>query len=315
MKNENIKITSYDYNITGNVLSEMKNKKNKEIMNEESAILEARKRSYSNTYAETHYGNLTIANEAYGILLEKSFMSSLNKIFIESIPLDESFKNQRNKEITEYFYNTLKENVDMKVFIKKCSESSTLLKNLYEACAKKAKKITNEVVDDAKLRDMSVSDYIDTMDDEELISVDPYDIDEVTDIIKDKVTEVVKTEQENNQKDMDMVEEITNQKALGENVAYARVGVEDYTLFKSIMINCCKQSINETTKIGKDIPQYTTLTESGEIQLNMDTMLMEAVIEYTRLELFNTLKISNHSSRDMKNICTKIAYSNHTQPY
>lgn len=311
-----IKVTSFDYAITSNIVAGMKTKENNRILTENTNA-EAKRITFANIPAtQSNFSRLLEITKTGEILKEQCFLNSLSKIYVESIPLDESFKEPRQEQLRLYFNKILTENIDISTFMKECKTRSKFLNNLVEACDKKSKMVKDEVYEDANLRGITPEEYIDKcMDKDDLTAIDEYDAEEVSNIIKDKVTEVIKTEQENNQKDMDMVEEITNQKALGENVAVARIGVEDYTLFKSIMINCCKQTLNETSKIDQSIPDYSVLSESGEITLNMDTMLMESVVEYTRLELFNTLKISNHSVRDMKNICNKIAYNNYCQPY
>lgn len=319
MKNDNIKITSFDYATTMSVVNGMKVNANKSMLAESTAIEEAKKIGTVGYIGANHMNlsRIMVESIAEKALVERCFVNSLGTIFTEAIPLDESFKKDKTTFLNSYFGNLLYEGTDISEMIKDCSGRSVFLKNLVEACKKKASSKKKEVADNAIVKGETSKKDIEKQisKDEDLLAIDEYDASEVADIIKNKVTGVVQAEKDNNDKDMDMVEEITNQKALGENVAVARVGLEEHTLFKSIMINNCKQTLNETTKQGSSIEGYSTLNESGEISIDMDTMLMETVTEYTRLELFNTLKISNHSVRDMRNNCNKIAYQNISMTY
>lgn len=316
----NLKVTSFDYPVTMDIVNSRKKSSNDEMITENASI-DANKKVGSVSYIGAEYMNnsrFIVEATAEKVLRETCFLNSLDAIFVNALPLDESFKSSKTEFLNKYFNKVLCEGVEISSFMEECSNKSTFLKKLVEACKKKAsnskKKVADEAIAKDKTSEKDIKDQV-SNDDADLIAIDEYDVTEVSEIIKNKVTDVIQIEKENNDKDMAMVEEITNQKALGENVAVERIGLEEHTLFKSIMINNCKQTLAETAKRGESIEGYANLNESGEISLDMDTMLMEAVTEYTRLELFNTLKISNHSVSDMKTSCNKIAYQNGSMTY
>lgn len=316
MKNNDIKITSYDYAVTANIVAQLKKRQNETLQENENLSAKNRINVGFIPSAQNHYSNMINDSNVKRILKEHCFLNTLSKIYVNAIPLDESFKVDRVDIMRNHFNKILKENTNITELMTNVKDNSKFLTNLIEACDKKADKMKKEVKEDSDLRGVTAEEYVDKyMEKDDLLACDSCDIEELSEIIKDKVTEVIKTEQDNNKKDMEMVEVITNQKALGESVAVEKVGVEEYTLFKSIMINCCKQTLNETTKINDSIPGYSVLSESGNISLNMDTMLMESVVEYTRLELFNTIRMSEYNVKDIKDMCNKIAYGGYTQPY
>lgn len=113
-------------------------------------------------------------------------------------------------------------------------------------------------------------------------------IDEVNKIIKDKVINVVKDEQENSAKRQKIADEIATEVSgsqVSENYISANILNEKHTLFKSISIKVSRSFLKEST--------------DKELKMDYELITSEAILEYAMLETLNTLKIHKFRKCDV----------------
>ena len=75
------------------------------------------------------------------------------------------------------------------------------------------------------------------------------------------------------------------------------------------MINNYKKCINAINE-GTDIGQYGIVSENGDISINKDMVLFDTILEYTRLELMNTIKLTNYTGNEIRELAERYAYGN-----
>ena len=305
----NFSIPGRDYGVTASIVAERKYKNNKQVLNEMAELNNVQQRKGSGFINHNLRKNGLLQEEArlYKIFREQCFLNSLAEMYIDSICLDESFIEPKRDALKRYFKIQLSENTDVSKLMEECRNKSSFLNHLVENSNKvakqKAAKKAKENKDEFETQDELYSEE----DTDDLLAIDKFDSAQVSSIVKDKVTRVIEAEEENNKNDIEMAKELSEKQALGE-CAVATIGSEEFTLFKSIMIKNYKEVINESIKSNSNVDGYSVLSENGEISEDMDIILAETICEYTRLELFNTLKMTNHSTLELKEMSSKIAY-------
>lgn len=240
------------------------------------------------------------------VLLERT----IGEVFYKAIPLDESFKCNYKENLICEFNTKLCESLntnDITVIYNKLEKISNPLQVLVEACRTKSKELKEE---SNKQED---SDNIDKLlyplDEEDDLDIkEDFDIEKLSDSIKEKVVEVVAQETEDEEKRKEMMDEITGTKELNESVKlYKSHRVEENTLFKSMMIGNYKKSIKELNESTQST-LYATKTEDS-VDVNMDMILAESIINYTLLETLYSLKIINLDNEGTRMLSESLVYN------
>lgn len=276
---------------------------------------------------------------------EYEFLKSLCEVYKNSLVVDDYFIKENESTIENYLIDKMKEtaNGNLYQYITENTNSSKWMHKLVEACKAKGKEMANKVKEqyeeectnnECATEDENVdekcgeqckesSDIVDTPVDElfakiyndeeekcddcnKIINMDDQ---EVSDLIKDKVTKVIADEQEYAEKKKQLADDITtSNQELGESAyLYKNKPVEKHSLFHSIMIHNYKNCVNAINE-GKDIGEYGIVSESGNISINKDMILFDTILEYTRLELMNTIKLTNYTGKEIRQLAENYAY-------
>ena len=257
---------------------------------------------------------------------EYLFGKKLSNVFMNSLNLDESYVSANKKTIANYFMNKLNEMSDNDItgLMNSTKNNSYYLSNLVESCKSKAKKVSKKIQkklsedddsmeddDDFDIEDIFDSELADddTDDSYEDIDLSDTDDDEVSNTVKEKVISVIKQEEDITNKKKELIDDINNSNnTLKESISLHKRGAETHSLFHSIMIDNHKQCIKALQE-GKNIGEYGTMNESGEMKINMDYVFMDTILEYTRLELLNTIKVTNYSPKDLRELAYNYTYN------
>lgn len=254
---------------------------------------------------------------------EYIFGKKLSNVFMNSLNLDESYVTANKRVITNYFINKLNEMSDNDItsLMNSTKNNSYYLSNLVESCKDKAKKVSKKIqkklsedddnIDDDNfdIEDIFDSELSDEEDDDDDIDLSDTDDDEVANTVKEKVIGVIKQEEDITNKKKELIDDINNSNnTLKESISLHKRGIETHSLFHSIMIDNHKQCIKALQE-GKDIGEYGSISEAGEMKINMDYVFMDTILEYTRLELLNTIKVTNYSSKELRDLAYNYTYN------
>ena len=267
---------------------------------------------------------------------EKKFGYFLTEAYFASLVIDEEEKLLHENEIKSYFITSLLEDYgSISNLMEACKGKSKLLDSKIEESKKCGKMLSDkcckELTEGCKsescksegckseacckdgsgkdLSEFSVDDFLKQNDEE--IDYDKVTINEIGEIVKEKVVQTVKDEQERQEKNKEFLEELKELKTVNESVNVYSKEQEQYSLYKSIMMKnykCTIYNLKESV-IPKD-SVYGTLDENGNIDINMDYIMFDTLLEYTKLELMNTLKIENFNAENTRKLANKYAYIN-----
>ena len=270
--------------------------------------------------------SLSILEEVTKRSSEKKFGYFLTEAYFESLMLDEDFKLQNENKIKSFFITSLLESYgSISNLMEQCKNKSNLLKDkvkeskecgkkMSEKCSKTlneicSKKKTSDKCDKKDLSEFSVNDFLKD-NEEEFVDYDKASISEISNAVKDKVIQVVKDEKERNEENQNFLQAIKDSRQ--ENVSESALflnGQEDFSLYKSIMMGQYKATIENLKESSGESSLYGTLNESGDINVNMDYIMCDTLLEYTRLELLNTLKIENYNGQKLRKLGNDYAYN------
>lgn len=236
-----------------------------------------------------------LANQ-YRNLLEKSVVYTLSGILSEALPLDEDFKESYKAGFDKLIANKLSEKGNIMDVIKHMENSGQFLSEVAKECKEKAKE-----ADDKKRKGKEVED--------KELKVENFDTDKAAEIIKEKVIKVIEEENEVSEKQKEISTELENAKTLKENATiYCADKIKSYSLFKGMMMNNYKSAIHKAKDLNESTI-YVSLTEN-EIAVDMDMILAETIINYTLLEMLNTLKYEKFTARGINKMANDLAYQN-----
>lgn len=236
-----------------------------------------------------------IANQ-YKNLLEKSVVYTMSGILLEALPLDEDFKESYKTGFDKIIAHKLSEKGDILAVIKHMENSGEFLSEVAKECKEKAKE-----ADDKKRKGKEVED--------KELKVDNFDTNKASEIIKEKVIKVIEEENEVSEKQKEISAELEDAKNLKENASlYRQDKLTSYSLFKGMMMNNYKAAIHKAKDLNEST-NYVSLTEN-EIAVDMDMILAETIINYTLLEMLNTLKYEKYTARTVNKMANDLAYQN-----
>lgn len=316
-----IKSYSNSYDGLGDYSKTIKSRADKLQENSQLSHENDVKRTFQNNIINEEIREATIdrlSEKAYKEGTELAFLSRLCETYINSLVVDDYFVQENRATISNYFIQTLKESVnsDITGLMESIKGNSEYLSNLVEACKKAGKKASKNVAEACKKEKTQELDEIFDQEMEKIKAeacktqeeVD-FEDKEVSDIVKDKVVSVIKAEEENNAKKKELIDDITNANGVyNENVKLIKnEHVENHTLFNSIMIKQYKDCIKAVNE-GAEVGAYATLSESGNVQVNMDYIMFDTILEYTKIELLNTIRITDLKAKQLKEMAYNYAY-------
>lgn len=235
-------------------------------------------------------------NSQYKNLLEKSIVYTMSGILLEALPLDKDFKDTHKAGFDKLVAQKLAEKGNVSAIVKHMENSGQFLSEVAKECKDKAKE-----ADDKKRKGKEVED--------KELKVENFDTDKASEIIKEKVLQVIEEENEVSEKQKEISTELENAKTLKENAnLYCSDKLKSYSLFKGMMVNNYKSAIHKAKELNEST-NYVSLTEN-EMSVDMDMILAETIINYTLLEMLNTLNYETFNRRDVDKMANNLAYQN-----
>lgn len=255
------------------------------FLNEQTEIVDKRNKLVEETAMNYHktissrYDRRRALNENLDrkkSIIESLLVEALDSIFFESLVLDDDYKTEQCENVLNYADTTFKklfeENIlDIKLF--KNSQSETV-RNIYECCEMAADNI-NDLIANKQNTKEKVEETLTKAG----VLID-YQAENIKNIIKDKVVDVVKNERELAEKNQLKREEIKYE----DNKEPVFKKVEEPTFFRSLLIGASKQPINESFELCEEI--------------NTNMAFAKALMHYTLLETLNTTKLFDLTPKD-----------------
>ena len=277
------------------------------------------------------------------------FKDILFEIFYNALVMDKSFVEENKSTLKGLIDTYVDDNGGYSLLENAIIESnSPLLKKMksscdkfvLEVCARKVKEFNehkNVDMIDFDMNEEEKSKYDDMKDN--------LDVERISKLVKDKVLTVVKDEKERQEteakliqdieddlmEDENVVDESTLNAAL-ESIVVNKIPVEDSTLFNALLRDSYHEMIVENVSIRSadehniredknDSKTYdpnltadnvddTADTEELADEIDMDTVLVEALTKYTLMETLYTLKLENYSRENIRKLINKMVNPN-----
>lgn len=253
---------------------------------------------------------------------EVLFKDIMTNIYLESVYLDDSFKLENAANLKEVMAEYLDKNGGFAILESACKNSNSKvlkkMKEVVEGCARKASLRKTKELQEActgknrgakALEVMNQKQSFD-LNDEEMReynkSRERLSEDEIVNLVRDKVLDVVKDESER-QRDIEAFEQELEAKfqelgtekekaALKESVTHSvnEGTFVDSSLFEAINVSTMKEMMNELKNNGV------------EESVNMDLVMAESIAKYTLLEVMNTLCLESFSRDDVQRLCMQL---------
>lgn len=244
--------------------------------------------------------HLNESNELYSQLKVDYLVNTLSEVFINALPLDEDYKQLHESGLVQVFGQelaNLSESPD--ALLKEMQNGNSYLQDLAEAVLTEAKK---ECV-----KKQSES-FKDNDDEESEKKVDVVGSVEASDIIKNKVLKVLDDENARSEEEKAIHDEL-NDRGLSENytVNFNTRGIRHYSLFRSLQIDTYKKALHKVNGLNESTA-IASRSDEGQISVDNDAVLAEAIIRYTLLETFNTLGLKAFNVRNTTKLSDDIAY-------
>lgn len=311
------------YNGTSQYSKELNQKSN--LLSENAKLAEAvdKRSTFRDNASKAIMTNKTKLNLLENVRVrgaERAFAFYLCEAYFQSVVLDSDFKKINENQIRSYFIDNLKKEANGNIYnyMNECATKTERLSKLVEACKCKGKKLEakaskklDESDDDFDLDDFfdQVENDCDDCDNDTMdIDYDKADVSEISNAVKDKVIQVVKDEEERNKESEQFIQDINNAKSVSENTGVFNRTPEQFTLFKSMMMKNYKETVKAVKDGVLSESAYGSVNENNEIKVNMDYVLCDTILEYTNMELYNTLKMKSYSSNDLRKISESFAY-------
>ena len=268
-------------------------------------------------------------------ITEKLFKESFFSTYMDSLLLDEDFKDIHESNLYNLFDETLNSLIEEGYtswdIIK--NESSEFLKEMYALCEETAdktviKNINQDSIKKIKLDDDSIINEKDK--DEEVDSEDKEEIDtklkdnkdKVTKVITDKVVDTINKEKEISDKE-NKQNEIINSKnkkddeePAEEEAPEEEEGAEEIPS-KSESFNLVRNKLNRNHRL-KNTSLFRSIQHNisnkyikekaliEDVTMNMDMIFAESIAYYTLLETMNTVGVTDMYPSDLKKLCTEL---------
>lgn len=257
------------------------------------------------------------------------FKSILCEAFIQSLPLDNYFVNEHTSQLSAVLCDYVEEQggfAMLETAVKKHGKNVPFLKRLHDTCVTVAReastRILREGMDDP---DLNVGNIF-TLNDEEKQKLndkkETLSLDRIGKNIKEKVTSVVKSEVERNEKRQELMEDLAkageSTKVITEAAELARGDynpVYESTLYNALLTKNLRnaigaiQAVTEASTsdgdpkddVGDQIIGTTDdLPEPMKNDVNMDLVMCESLVDFTILELSRTIRLEDFSTAGIR---------------
>jgi hypothetical protein len=286
-------------------------------------------------------------------LRDKLFLESIYTMFMEGLVLDDNFKEQyagNFYELTEQMVNNLFESGQLS-YKQIQNEGSQIMQTVLQLCEETAEKAVKEKFDIADANSKKSAKKAlkhesgctcsecggpstDGGKNEKKVVLSEKikgDFDEkknmetkaVAGVVKDKVVQVIRDEQDAAEKEQDVNDEIEEKTASQDDTgveASEGANVEDtneednatvsesvrvvrkknqlpqYSLFKSLQVSIA----------NKNLQEMQAMSESEDVELNMDMVLAEAVAYYTLMETLYTARLITPTASEMRSFAKEL---------
>lgn len=234
---------------------------------------------------------------------ERAFAFSLTEAYFNALVMDDEFKTKNENSIKSFFLQSLKEDCNNNIydFMEEVKTKSNLLYDLVEACKTKGRKLAAKANEKCEGTDNDVNSFFDDEEDNEKIDYSNTSVEEISNNVKDKVLKVIKDEEEQSEKNKELAQDIQMARESGFDAKLISEGPERHTLFKSLMIHHYKDTMFNLKESGVE-SEYGSIDENGKIKVDMNYVMCDAILEYTKLELYNTIKLFNYDYDTIKEI-------------
>ena len=152
--------------------------------------------------------------------------------------------------------------------------------------------------------DNETDDVVFDKEDRKMIDIEKYDLnlDQVSNIIKDKIVYVIKKEAEESKKEKEEIEKIKTE--LIDIVEDEEELQEKMTVFMEARHATKRDTIFSALMLKNKVEMESKLHEGANI--NLDLIMGETIIEYTLLEFFNTINIHKYDKNDIADYIYRI---------
>lgn len=234
---------------------------------------------------------------------ERAFAFALTEAYFNALVMDDDFKIKNEDSIKSFFIQSLKEDCNNNIydFMEDVKNKSKLLYDLVEACKTKGRNLAAKANEKCEGTDNDVNKFFDDEEDNEKMDYSNTSVEEISNNVKEKVLKVIKDEEEQSEKNKQLAQDIQMARESGFDAKLISEGPERHTLFKSLMIHHYKDTMFNLKESGID-SEYGTIDENGKIKVDMEYVMCDAILEYTKLELYNTIKLFNYNYDTVKEI-------------
>lgn len=296
------------------------------LLAEATELTEKRYAEKNPTWSETfippksvHGHNDSILRESASIAensKQKFFIEMVYRIFYKSLILDEDFKSKSTDKLRRLVEDSLFGEGSFDTVFAKLKTKSSFLNELCRFCETAAdEKAADNAA--AQMEDETPVFQADVEDEVIEKALDNLGAEELADLVMEKVTQVITDEKEEDETRENMMGElvdIVNSNADGEESVEVQVAesmfkvnaIDEYSLFKSIMINSQKEILSESDNLKKS--GYLLEQDDGRVKVNMDYVLAEAITRYTLLETLYTMRVLDISSKELREMSINLAY-------
>lgn len=265
------------------------------------------------------------------------FKKLLTEVYAKSLIIDDDFVNEHFNDVANAVSNYVDENGGFGLLENAVSRTnSKLLARIKSICEKCAAKVSaRKIKETTECGDVKHLNFDLTDDEQDEFDKMKSDIspDEIADLVKDKVLTVVKDEKQRQQaedelkadieneirEDDTVVDEETAKEALNRIVVNSN-GLEETTLFNALFRRACGEFIVESlSSVSNSEDDIDTTVDditsddgpsddenTVQSELDMDTVLGEAIARYTLMELAYTLKLEDYKPEELRQYAVKL---------
>lgn len=256
------------------------------------------------------------------------FKEILFEVFYKSLVLDEPFLAENKNTLREVTDRYIDENGGYSLLesasIKSGSELLSRMKKSIDSIALAA--CRRKILESNQCNSCSEFDF--DLNDEEQNQLNyakkDLSLDEVEELVKQKVLTVVKDEQARKQQEEELIadieedlredEGVTDEESMNEalsRIVLNKSPIYESTLFDSLFRSSYKEYITENANSVTESDCHhddwdDDWDDDEEFNLDMDVVLAEAITKYTLLEVCYTLKLENYSRENLRKLTEKM---------
>lgn len=265
------------------------------------------------------------------------FKSLVSECFKGALWMDEEFVSENSQKFDELVSGYVDDRGGYSMLLNavKANPKVTILKEMQRVCESSARattmRIIREVTEDPKLAEFQVFE-MDEEEKEELINNRAeLSIDQLSQLVKDKVLTVVKDERDRQSREKELLDDLENQASedstvIESSLRFGESTVKEGTLFDSIFQNslydaavAVQENISPHMQSGNDddltepvmddddIPSSTSeLVSPMARDVDLDLVMSEAITFYTLMETMHTISLETFKRDDIMNMSHKL---------